>query len=195
MIEFRNVSKRFGDKLLLENGNLHIETPGRIALIGSSGIGKTTLARMLLGLDRDYSGEITGLPEKRGCVFQEDRMLPQLSAMDNLRFVNPTVSDNALREGFRRLGMESDMRTNVEKLSGGMRRRVSILRALLSDAELIVMDEPMKGLDVTIAQQTAQYCREMLQGRTLVYITHAMEEIEWLGIERVLELENAQITE
>lgn len=195
MIEFCNVTKRFGDKLLLETVGLRIETPGMVALIGSSGIGKTTLARMLLGLDRDYSGEIINLPEKRGCVFQEDRLLPQLSAMDNVRFVNPAVSDDALREGFRRLGMENDIHTNVEKLSGGMRRRVSILRALLSDAELIVMDEPMKGLDVAIAKQTAQYCREMLRGRTLLYITHAMEEIEWLGINRVLKLENGKITE
>lgn len=193
MIKLKNVTKRFGDKLLLDRVDLEIAAGESVALTGASGIGKTTLARILLGLERDFEGEISGLPEKRACVFQEDRLLPQLTAGDNVRFVVPEIADDRLREAFRRLGLESDIDTNVEKLSGGMRRRVSILRALLSDAELIVMDEPMKGLDAEIARQTADYCREMLQGRTLVYITHAPEELGWMGVKRVLRLENAKI--
>lgn len=192
MIEFKNVSKRFGDKLLLEQANFVIPD-GSVALLGPSGIGKTTLARILLGLEKADSGQILGLPEKRACVFQEDRLLPQLSAADNVRFAVPNVDETELQRGFERLGLLNDLHTNVEELSGGMRRRVSILRALLSDADLIIMDEPMKGLDTAIAQQTAAYCREMLRGRTLIYITHSMEELEWMGIQRELRLENAMI--
>ena len=192
MIEFKNVTKRFGDKLLLDHVNIAFPADFA-ALLGASGIGKTTLARILLGLETDFSGEVTGLPEKRACVFQEDRLLPQLSAADNVRFAVLGVTNAELRRGFERLGLSDDMHTNVEELSGGMRRRVSILRALLSDAELIVMDEPMKGLDTAIAQQTAAYCREMLRGRTLIYITHTVEELDWMGIAHVLRLENAQI--
>jgi len=195
MIRLKNVTKRFGDKMLLDRVDLEIRAGEFVALTGASGIGKTTLARILLGLEHDFDGEIMGLPEKRACVFQEDRLLSQLSAGDNVRFAAPDVSEARLRDAFRRLELERDIDTNVEELSGGMRRRVSMIRALLSDAELIVMDEPMKGLDAAIARQTAGYCREMLRGRTLVYITHAPEELDWMGIDRVLRLENAKITE
>lgn len=193
MIEFRNVTKRFGDKLILDSADLQLSVPGSAALIGMSGTGKTTLARMLLGLEKDYSGTIAGIPQKIGCVFQEDRLLKHLTAAENVRFVNPQVEEARLREGFARLGMENDMHTPAAALSGGMKRRVSILRALLSDAEMIVMDEPMKGLDEVTARAAAAYCREQLKGRTLLYITHATEEIEWMGIGRVLHLQNAKI--
>lgn len=193
MIKLKGVTKRFDGKLILDRVDAELPAPGMTALLGASGIGKTTLARMLLGLDADYSGEITGLPHRCACVFQEDRLLMQLTAAENVRFVAPHIGNAELREGFARLGIEADMHTPVSQLSGGMKRRVSILRALLSDGQLVVMDEPMKGLDEAIARQTAAYCREKLKGRTLLYITHAAEEIAWLGIENILQLENGKI--
>lgn len=193
MIELKGVTKRFDDKLILDGVDIALPAPGMTALLGASGIGKTTLGRMLLGLDADYTGTITGVPPRCASVFQEDRLLMQLTAEENVRFVSPHISADRLREGFDRLGIAADMHTPVSQLSGGMKRRVSVLRALLSDGQLVVMDEAMKGLDGAIARQTAAYIREQMQGRTLLYITHAGEEIEWLGIETVLRLDDGKI--
>lgn len=193
MIEFHGVTKRFDEKLILDHADCRIAFPGKTALIGASGMGKTTVARMLLGLDRDYSGRIAGIPAKKACVFQEDRLLMQLTAEQNVRFVKPDISEEALSEGFDRLGLAQDRHTPVNQLSGGMKRRVSILRALLSDAEMIIMDEPMKGLDEAIARSTAQYCRERTEGRLLLYITHDFDEITWMGIDRTIRLEGGKL--
>lgn len=193
MIEIRNLTKRFGEKLILDNVSLNMESPGMTALTGVSGSGKTTLIRLLLRLDNRYDGTIRGVPQKYAAVFQEDRLLKQLTAEQNVRFVRPDMDRTMLQEGFARLGMAGEMDTPVSQLSGGMKRRVSILRALLSDAELIVMDEPMKGLDEAIARRTAEYCQEMLRGRTLIYITHDSDEIAWMGIRRTIHLQNGML--
>lgn len=193
MIELQGVTKRFEGKTILDGVNFAIESPGKTAILGASGIGKTTLARMLLGLDRDYAGKITGVPQKKACVFQEDRLIRHLTAEQNVRFVRPDMDEALLREGFERLGMAGEMETPDTELSGGMKRRVSILRALLSGAELVIMDEPLKGLDEDAARRTAEYCREQLEGRTLIYITHTMEELGWMGINRTIRLERGKI--
>lgn len=193
MIELRGVSKRFGTKRILDGVGLRLDVPGMAALTGASGAGKTTVGRMLLGLDVDYEGEIRGVPDSRACVFQEDRLLPQLTAAQNVQFVRPELTREQMGEAFAALGLQGEVDSRVSELSGGMRRRVSILRALLSGASFVVMDEPMKGLDAPIAREAARYMREAMRGRTLLYITHALEEIEWMGISTVLRVENGSI--
>lgn len=193
MIELRGVSKRFGTKRILDGVGLRLDVPGMAALTGASGAGKTTVGRMLLGLDMDYQGEIRGVPDSRACVFQEDRLLPQLTAAQNVQFVRPELTREQMGEAFAALGLRGEVDSRVSELSGGMRRRVSILRALLSGASFVVMDEPMKGLDAPIAREAARYMREAMRGRTLLYITHALEEIEWMGISTVLRVENGSI--
>lgn len=193
MIELRGVSKRFGTKRILDGVGLRLDVPGMAALTGASGAGKTTVGRMLLGLDVDYQGEIRGVPDSRACVFQEDRLLPQLTAAQNVQFVRPELTREQMGEAFAALGLRDEVDSRVSELSGGMRRRVSILRALLSGASFVVMDEPMKGLDAPIAREAARYIREAMRGRTLLYITHALEEIEWMGISTVLRVENGSI--
>lgn len=193
MINFVDVSKHFGSKAILKHVTLQLPSPGMIALTGVSGAGKTTIGRMLLGLDTDYEGQIRGVPESRACVFQEERLLPQLTATQNVLFVNPKVHESQLRDAFDALGLAGERDTCVTKLSGGMRRRVSVLRALLSDAELIVMDEAMKGLDAAVARRTAQFIRQSVQGRTLIYITHSRDEIAWLGLNPIFCVEDGRL--
>ncbi len=190
MIELRGVSKRFGGKRILDGVNLRLDAPGMTALTGASGAGKTTVGRMLLGLDADYEGQISGVPEAHACVFQEDRLLPQLTAAQNVRFVNPKLTEARMGAAFAEMGLAGEAGAPVSTLSGGMRRRVGILRALLSGAAFIVMDEPMKGLDAPVAGRAARIIREAMRGRTLLYITHSPEEIDWLGISAVLRVEN-----
>lgn len=195
MIELIDVTKRFGDKQILNHVRLSLPVPGVTVLTGASGTGKTTAARLLLGLDTDYEGEIRGVPGARGCVFQEDRLLSQLTAAQNVRFVNPSLAETTLTEAFDAMGMADELQTRASELSGGMRRRVSILRALLSGAEFVVMDEPMKGLDAARAEAVVRYVHKSMRGRTLLYITHSSREISWLEADAVWRLENGRIAE
>ena len=129
------------------------------------------------------------------CVFQENRLLDQLTAAQNVRFVNPALSEATLRAAFDAMGMADELQTRAAALSGGMRRRVSILRALLSGAEFVVMDEPMKGLDAARSEAVVRYVRSAARDRTLMYITHSSAEIDWLGADAVWQLDNGRLTE
>ena len=195
MIELIDVTKRFGGKQILNHVHWRLPSPGVTVLTGASGAGKTTVARLLLGLDGDYEGEIRGVPEARSCVFQENRLLDQLTAAQNVRFVNPALSEATLRAAFDAMGMADELQTRAAELSGGMRRRVSILRALLSGAEFVVMDEPMKGLDAARSEAVVRYVRSAARDRTLMYITHSSAEIDWLGADAVWRLDNGRLTE
>lgn len=112
---------------------------------GRSGCGKTTLIRLLLGLDIPDKGKIEGISDRKiSAVFQEDRLCENLSAASNIRLVcTETISDRELEEAYKAVALQKPVR----ELSGGMRRRVSILRALLADSDCVIMDEPLRGLD------------------------------------------------
>ena len=112
---------------------------------GRSGCGKTTLIRLLLGLDIPDKGKIEGISDRKiSAVFQEDRLCENLSAASNIRLVcTETISDRELEEAYKAVALQKPVR----ELSGGMRRRVSILRALQADSDCVIMDEPLRGLD------------------------------------------------
>ena len=116
-------------------------------LMGPSGIGKTTLLLLLLGLVSPDSGEITGLPEKVSVIFQEDRLCEDFSALSNVAMVLPRGGEETASALLKALGLEEAMRQPVHTLSGGMKRRVAIARGLAADSPLLLMDEPFKGLD------------------------------------------------
>ncbi len=157
--------------------------------MGPSGCGKTTLLHILLGLHSIDSGEITGLEDKRpAVVFQENRLFEQQDAFTNIRAVlKHSVSDELLAKEFHKIGLTDYRNKPVSELSGGMKRRVAILRALMAeDTNLILMDEPFKGLDEALKIQVMQYVKEKTQDKTVIFVTHDKEESDALDATLIL---------
>lgn len=185
-IKICRLSKSFGEKDVLRDLTLTLVGGGRYALMGPSGCGKTTLLSILAGLLRADGGRVEGLPPRVSMVFQEDRLLDGLSAYRNLRVVLPaSVSDAAIFGCLAALGLGEDAQRPVSELSGGMRRRVAIARALLAEGELLLLDEPFKGLDEATRAQTAAYLVQHTEGKTVLLVTHDSEEAALLGAEEL----------
>ena len=177
-----HLCKRFGEHVVLDD--LTLEFPkGQIScLMGASGKGKTTLLHILLGLVQADGGEITDRPESLAACFQTDRLCDALSAVENVRFVTgKRVPRETIEAHLTRLGLRESMEQPVSELSGGMRRRVCLARAVLSGAEAIFLDEPFKGLDEDTRRTAMDYLKETCAGKTLVVVTHEPAEAEDLG--------------
>ena len=186
MIILENVTKSFGEKKVLQNFSLQIPKGSSVCLVGESGAGKTTLVRLILGLITPDSGRIEGVPSKCSAVFQEDRLCESFSAVRNI-CIATGVDKAAAAEALGRLGIDGADAAGkpVSTFSGGMKRRVAIARALLAESELLVMDEPFKGLDRENMVKTAEYIRERSKGKALLMVSHSEEEIELLGCVKV----------
>ncbi len=180
-IELIQVSKRFDDLILFENLNLSF-TEGEVnCLMGASGCGKTTLLHMLMGLVKPDSGEVRGMDGKRlAAIFQEDRLIDHFDAVANIKLVcGKQLSEQSIRRELALVGIE-DTSKAVDKFSGGMRRRVAIVRAILAKSDVLLLDEPFKGLDETLKHQVIDYVKEKTVGKTVILVTHDKEEAQRL---------------
>ena len=137
-----------------------------------------------LGLDIPDKGKIEGISDRKiRAVFQEDRLCENLSAASNIRLVcTETISDRELEEAYKAVALQKPVR----ELSGGMRRRVSILRALLADSDCVIMDEPLRGLDEKTRTKTIDYILKKTEGKTLIFVTHEEQEAVWLKADKTL---------
>lgn len=188
MIRFENVSKVFGGKLIFDSLNLTLAPGSRTAIMGPSGCGKTTALMMLAGLEVQDGGNISGLDNKRvSMVFQDDRLCENLSLYANVKIVCPPDRKRAdITSAADALGLGDSINKAASKLSGGMRRRAAILRAMLAEFDLLLLDEPFNGLDPDAKRQTAEFIKERLDNRTLLLVTHNPDDAELLGCERIL---------
>ena len=176
--------KRFGDKVVLEDVSLTVPDGAVVCLMAPSGRGKTTLLRCIAGLEMPDSGTVTGVPERVGFVFQEDRLCPQLDAVENVRLVTGrAMSRPDIETHLRELGLADCLDQRVAELSGGQRRRVAIARAVCSGGGLLLLDEPFKGLDAETRQQAAAYILRHRNGAAVVCVTHDREDAAALGAE------------
>jgi len=186
-IKLRNVRRQFADLVVLDAFDLTLEAGTVTALRGPNGSGKTTVARLVLGLDAPDAGTVEGNQGRlRAAVFQENRLFAHLSPLANVRLVLDRSDWTSAEEHLRLVGLTgATILTPVGKLSGGQRRRVAIVRALAGTADLVVLDEPYAGLDVEGKPAVQEYVRTRVKGRTTLLITHDSDEAAWLGAREV----------
>jgi len=182
-ITLHAISKRFGDHVVLDGIGLLLAPGSVTALTGPNGVGKTTVARLLLGLETPDAGTIDGLLGlRRSAVFQEDRLCAHLDAVANVRLVLDRERRDTAEQELALVGIEGEDATKpVRDLSGGQRRRVAIARALAAKSDLVILDEPFTGLDAETKPAVMAYVRERINGRTAVLISHDPGEVEFLG--------------
>ena len=144
-------------------------------MLGPSGIGKTTLLRIISGLDKDYTGEISPKNLKISYVFQEPRLFEALSVEKNLKIVNPS-SPFLVKDVLKIVELEEEINSLPATLSGGMKMRISLARALYNDADVYLMDEPFSSLDEETRLRIIPRVLELLKGKTVIIISHNLEE-------------------
>lgn len=177
MINIKNIFFAYNDKKIFENFSLQIKE--NICLFGPSGCGKTTLLRLILGLERAQKGVIHHDNLKFSAVFQEDRLFPFLNVEENIKIVggNLEKAKNILKE-FGLLNILNEMPKN---LSGGMKRRAAITRALSTDFDVLILDEPFTGLDSDNIKIAAKEILKYSKEKTIILVTHSLEEANLLN--------------
>lgn len=178
--------KAYGERQILQDYSMTMEANRRYVLMAPSGAGKTTFLKILTGLDNADAGMITGIPERVGMVFQEDRLCGSYNAVCNIMLGGGSAEEAQVRREAAQILPEDCLDKPVRELSGGMRRRVALLRAVLSDAGLLVLDEPFTGLDEENRERTAAYLLDHLGGRTLLVTTHREEDVKLLQGTKVI---------
>ncbi len=172
----KNLSKSFGEKEVLRNVSFTLPQGSTLQVTGASGIGKTTLLRILAGLEKPTAGEIFGISEKNvAFLFQEDRLFDGLSALSNVALVmtHKNKKEKACKLLFD-LGLnKKDILLRPSELSGGMCRRVAIARALAYDRPILILDEALRGLDVENAQNAMRVIERESADKTIIFVTHS----------------------
>ena len=176
-----DLCKTFDDNEVLKNVNITLKDNSIYCLMGSSGIGKTTLLRILIGLERADSGSVSGIDTKSiSCMFQEDRLIPYLSAIDNVRIVlHGKNNRDEIRNNLLSILPDDSLDIPVSSLSGGMKRRVALARALSYPGKLIILDEPFTGLDKDTKLNVIDYILKMRNNRTLLIATHGTDAVSY----------------
>lgn len=174
-VTFDKVRKTFDGKQVFSDFSYTLSLQGITALMGPSGCGKTTLLRLLCGLESPDSGTISGVPETYTFLFQENRLLPWASALENVALVSDAeTAKNILCK----VGLAEDLQALPSTLSGGMQRRVALARALAHKSPLLLLDEPFKGLDADLCREMIALLRQEAQTRPIVFVTHSLQEAE-----------------
>ena len=193
-IKAKHLYKSFGEKAVLRDFSAVFPAGAVTAVMAPSGGGKTTLLRILMGLEAADSGTVEGLAGLRqSAVFQEDRLCQTLSAVSNIRLVNPSLSLSEAEAARSAVGLAGCGNQRVAEFSGGMRRRVAILRALLAQWNVLFLDEPFKGLDIGTKNLVLADTRRRCAGRTVLLVTHDPGEAEALGAVQVLHLPHLSV--
>jgi ABC-2 type transport system ATP-binding protein len=187
-----NVSKHFGAKTAVDNISFTLDTPGVFGLLGTNGAGKTTTIRMILGILEKDSGSITWngsavkrenvsfgyLPEERG-LYPRTKVFDQLNYFASLRGLYGQSAKKAINYWLDRLEVKKYADMNAEQLSKGNQQKVQLVASILHDPDLIVLDEPMSGLDPINADLFKSVILELVEkGKYIVMSSHQMESVE-----------------
>ncbi|MHC5248910.1 amino acid ABC transporter ATP-binding protein [Enterococcus sp. LJL90] len=217
MITLKNINKSFGSKNIIRNLNLEIPEGEILAIVGPSGGGKTTLLRILAGLESADNGELVldgtsynladGNPTEQivGVVFQDFQLFPHLNALENITLAprlvlkkDKSASETEARELARLLGIEDLLASYPYQLSGGQKQRLAIARALSMNPKVLAYDEPTSALDPELRQQVEQLILSMKNAKmTQIVVTHDWDFAEHIGDQllRVQPLETEELSD
>lgn len=189
MLELKNVSFSYGEREILSGFNLKVENGKCVCLKGHSGCGKTTVLRLVLGLETIKAGEIV-TPKNPAVVFQEDRLVPSLSLKKNILLPLPKEKYEIAMKLINEAGLGDSLNKRVLELSGGMKRRAAIVRALAFGGDALILDEPFNGIDPETKGIMARMIkREFLDDKKpVLMVSHIPADAESLNAE-VLEMD------
>lgn len=187
MIELKNISHSYGPTQVLSGLSLTLNPGERLAIMGPSGCGKTTLLRIILGLTKATSGTARNTFAKCGTVFQEPRLLPWRTALENVNLVLGDGADTLASASryLAQVGLGDAKDKLPAELSGGMQQRVALARALAMDGDCLILDEPFKAMDETLRWQIIELVNKTKGA--LLLITHDEQEAQYLNC-RILKL-------
>ncbi len=204
-ISIHNIQKAFGSKQVLTGVDYVLEDDSIYCLMGPSGMGKTTLLRILMDLEDPDGGSIQGLEKNDIAVmFQENRLLEWMDAVDNVAVMRKGIRDKKLKQeiekNLQRILPADCLHQPVSQLSGGMKRRVALARAMNYPSKLIILDEPFTGLDRATKNDVVDYVLQMRGDRILLVATHGTEDAQMLGatvihLEELLGLDHPEFPE
>ncbi len=185
VLQFEHLKKQYGDQVLFTDVNLSLEKGEKIGIIGPSGRGKSTLLKIAAGLVRPSAGRAIINTGRIGYVFQEPRLMPWYPAEDNIAMVLHPLGYSAekakarARELMGEMGLAGFEAYYPDALSGGMKQRVSICRAMAISPELLLLDEPFTGLDPDLRAAIRERLQKMLTNTkaAVIHVTHDISEL------------------
>ena len=175
MITLKNINVQFKKKKVLDNLTVSFEDGKKYAIMGESGSGKTTILNVIAGLTKLQSGTLNTEGCKISYVFQEPRLYDWMNVTKNVSIVSPLPpkeADEAAEKILTSLGLKDSLKLFPSELSGGMKQRVSIARALAYDPDVLLLDEPFKALDEEMKKKTAEYLFSVMDKKTVIVVTH-----------------------
>ena len=187
MAEFKNITKKYDNSVVLDNFSLKLEKNLPTVVMGRSGCGKTTLLRIAVGLEKADSGIFETNGETVAYMFQEPRLLPWKSALGNILSVLPKKSEEIAKHYFTAAGLDllKDAKKLPRKLSGGMQQRVAFARFLayaeISNAKILLLDEPFSALDDATAEAMAKILSDFAKDKTLLIVSHDESDAKMLN--------------
>jgi len=195
LVEFNEVTKKYKDQIVVEKFSYSLKRGEVIALLGPSGCGKTTILNLTAGLTNRSTGLINLYTNEIGYVFQEPRLIPWKTVLENVLFALKIGSKQEkvkkALSALAKVGLEKSVNQYPKELSGGMKQRVSFARALISNPKMILMDEPFSALDGSLKKELQEEVISIIEAEEIgiVYVTHDPEEAVKIA-DRVIMLED-----
>ncbi len=206
MIKVENVSLKIKKDMILRNINVEFERGKIHGIIGRNGSGKTMLMKCICGFIKPTEGEITvagkrigvdcDFPESVGVIIETPEFIPYYSGFKNLKLladIRRKITDDDIRRSIELVGLDPMLKKSVKKYSLGMRQRLGLAQAIMEDPDLLILDEPMNGLDKDGVGEMRKYLLDLkAQGKTILIASHSAEDIDVL-CDSVVEMDKGRI--